>query len=281
MTYLIHSNKKGFTLIEILMVVVLIGILATVSISNIGDANDENRFDATLEEMKEIEKAIMGEKSIKENGLRTSFGYFGDIGALPANLSNLVTNPGHSAWAVNVAVRMAAGWNGPYVNTGDSGTDYTTDAWGNAYVWSPGASPATLVSRGADGAAGGTGYDQDLTISIASTDRQATVFGFISDGGAPYDSDAEIVLYYPDGTGAITSSTVTITAGDNGYFSYANIPYGIRSIIIYKPALATATDTIGPINVTVDTPNVQISSQVLDFNPLTSYRFSIDYVAKQ
>lgn len=265
-----RAPSKGFSLIEILMVIIVIGVLSMLSISVFTDSIDESQFDNTVAEMNTIAKAIIGDKDLREGGTRTSFGYFGDVGAMPAALADLLTIPaGVTAYAVDNANRTAYGWNGPYLTGGDSGTDYTTDAWGNAYVYSPAAVPPTLVSLGADGAVGGTGFDQDITISFPANDRLATVEGFVSNAGAPFTALAEAEINYPDGTGGLAQTSDTNLDTENGHFSIANIPFGVRSVTIYEgdKATATAAETHGPYIITVDRPNFLVPANQLDVNP--------------
>ena len=47
--------------------------------------------------------AVAGDPDLVAGGTRSDFGYVGDIGALPSDWDDLVTNPGYSTW------------NGPYV----------------------------------------------------------------------------------------------------------------------------------------------------------------------
>ncbi|MEZ4873144.1 MAG: hypothetical protein R2827_13075 [Bdellovibrionales bacterium] len=61
------------------------------------------------------------------------------------------------------------------------------------------------MSRGADGVAGGTGLDQDITVSFPASERNATVTGFISDQGGPFTTAAEAEVNSPDGAGGIFS----------------------------------------------------------------------------
>lgn len=260
-------NQNGFTLMEILMVILLVGILSYVSISTIGDSLQEGRFDQTVAEMKSLRQALVGDAEIKEAGVRQHFGYAGDIGALPSNaqgLQALLTNPGVPAYGVDADVRFGLGWSGPYM-TADLGGDALIDGWGRSYSFNFSLNPATITSLGADGANGGSGLDQDITVTIPQRDYLGEVHGFISDNGAPYSGDAEVEINYPDGAGALTTSSVTVGPADQGHFVFTNIPLGHRSATVYIPDKASATRTFGPLLFTVDKADYVIASSSTNF----------------
>ena len=241
------------------MVIAVIGVISVLSLVPIGSTIEETRFQDTLSEMQAIRGAMLGDPTVKENGARTSYGYLGDLGALPTSgqgISALSANPGHPTWALDSTVRFGRGWNGPYLSSGQPGTDFTKDSWGNAYIYNPTASPPTLVSRGADNAAGGTGFNSDITVELPVNLQRATVHGFISTGGAPYTGTATVTINYPNGSGALATSTASLTATDKGYFSFANIPLGKRSVTV-----VVGTTTIGPTIINVDSANYMIPSE--------------------
>jgi len=176
--------------IEILMAIVLISIVTLVAMDVISDTVSEGRFEETVSKMTAIQNAMIGDSSLMESGSRTSFGFLGDVGAIPTaaqGIASLVSQPTPAlpAYAMNATARFGLGWNGPYLSNMSSGTDYTKDGWGNAFVYSPTASPPTLVSYGANGVAGGTGLDQDITVNLPTEMRTATVNGFICSAGGP------------------------------------------------------------------------------------------------
>jgi general secretion pathway protein G len=259
-------SESGFTLVEILMVIILVGTLAVVSITPIRDSIDEGRFQETVARMKAIRDATLGDPTLREAS-RTSFGFLGDVGSIPTaaqGLQALVTNPGLPVWAMDAAVRFGRGWNGPYLTSSDAGANLTRDAWGNNFVYSPTAVPPAIVSLGSDGAAGGTGFNSDITVTLPTELQRATVHGFISQGGGPYTGTATVVINHLNGAGALATSTVNLVAANNGYFSFNNIAFGKRSVIFYIPNITSPTQTIGPIVFTVDVPNYTIPSSALD-----------------
>ena len=122
----LDPRRGGFTLIEILLVVVIIGILVAVVAPNLAGRVDDARIAATRD-------------GIKALGLALDM-YEVDNGRYPSSLAGLISNPG-----VN-------NWNGPYIKDGRS----PVDAWGNAFQYTAGERGYKIASGGADGSMGGT-----------------------------------------------------------------------------------------------------------------------------
>jgi type II secretory pathway pseudopilin PulG len=213
-------------LIEILMAVVVIGILATVAMRSLQGSVERSRIRETQSEMNELALAIAGNADLYANGLRSDFGYVGDIGAMPSSLDDLVTDPGLGTW------------NGPYV-TGRFVQDadgFKKDAWGSTYTFSNG---ITIASTG-----GGSTPMTKSAASAAADLTNTTVSGTITDaaGNPPGDSSVAIsvVITYPDGSGSTTTSTATPSSG--GSFSFTGIPVGNQLIeAIYRVTDDTVT----------------------------------------
>lgn len=152
-----RCKPHAFTLIELMIVLIILGILSMVAIPKIGGMIQSSRIAATEKEMKTIAAAILGDA---ERGI---LGYEANMQDLPDALSDLYTDPGGGYNAFT-----EVGWNGPYVDSNDldgSGTaDVLEDAWGNAYVYSK--AGARITSYGSDGAAGGTGTAADIVVYL-------------------------------------------------------------------------------------------------------------------
>lgn len=216
------GKEEGFTLIEVLLVVIIIGIMAAVAFKSMGVALDNSRWDATTQEMEKLTWAIAGNPDLFANGIRADFGYVGDVGSLPPNLDALVANPGGYAT-----------WKGPYIQTDftQNPNDYKTDAWGNLYTYAAG---VTITSSGSGG--------NTITKKFANVNADLTsntVQGIVTDGqgNSPGSSasNVSIRLTYPNGSGGTTTATTNPNASGN--YSFANIiPQGIRTVTaIYTP----------------------------------------------
>jgi prepilin-type N-terminal cleavage/methylation domain-containing protein len=123
-------RQRGFTIIEMVMVIVLLGILAAIAIPRMGGISESSRITATKSEMMMLKKAIVGNSAIATAGRYIDVGFEGNVGHPPASLSELGIKP-DSLPAYNKFTRI--GWNGPYVDT--AGDDYLKDAWGVYYVY--------------------------------------------------------------------------------------------------------------------------------------------------
>lgn len=119
-----RRDTAGFTLVEIVIIILAIGVLATVAIPRLGNIIGDSKKTATREEMRRLKTAIIGSAD------GNSRGYENDLGTPPPNLTALVVKPGGAAdW--NRFSRT--GWNGPYINP--DGNEYLTDAWGANYIY--------------------------------------------------------------------------------------------------------------------------------------------------
>jgi prepilin-type N-terminal cleavage/methylation domain-containing protein len=135
---------SGFTLIELIIIIVVLGILAAFSIVKYSDFLQESKIAATRSEMATIKRAIVGNPQIIAGGHYIDVGFAGNVGHPPAQLLELVRKP-DTISAYNVISRL--GWNGPYLDS--AGNDYLKDAWGMNYVYNQAARTITSTGSGA------------------------------------------------------------------------------------------------------------------------------------
>jgi len=218
-------KNGGYTLIEMILVVVIIGMLASIAIQSLNKDENTRRFDVTAIEMDRLARAIVGDERLITDGVRTDFGYVGDVGSLPSNLDDLIMNPGDYST-----------WSGPYIRNdfNENSEDYKRDAWNNLYIYTGG----ITIGSAADGA--------PITKQFAGTVGELTensVRGIVYDraGLPPSDnaSNVTVTIFFPDGTGSMTD--LSSEPSRSGEFSFENrIPIGIHLI---RAVDAAANDT--------------------------------------
>jgi type II secretory pathway pseudopilin PulG len=123
-------HHAGFTLVELVIIIVTLGILAAVAIPIFGNMINSSKISATQSELESLKRAIVGNPRVVAGGELIDRGYEGDVGATPMQLSDLVTKPGIIP-AYDKITRI--GWNGPYIDNNNG--DYLKDAWGNNYTY--------------------------------------------------------------------------------------------------------------------------------------------------
>ena len=123
-------NKRGFTLIELVIVIITLGILATVAIPKFSDMSGSSKKTATKKEMLELKRAITGNPDVVSGGKLVDRGFEGDIGFVPNQLADLTAKPDSIA-VYNKLTSL--GWNGPYIDNSEN--SYLKDAWNNSYIF--------------------------------------------------------------------------------------------------------------------------------------------------
>jgi len=136
-----HSRRfRGFTLTELLVVMVIIVLLAGVAVTYVPKRIEEARVAKTQAEIRTLESAL------RQFQIR-----MGDVPTQAESLEALVTAPQGN--------RNVDKWNGPYLNP----PVVPQDAWGNPYIYRAPGSHNTdfdLLSTGKDGR---EGTDDDIT----------------------------------------------------------------------------------------------------------------------
>jgi general secretion pathway protein G len=123
----VNAQRRGFTLIEILLVMTIIAILAAIVIPKMVGRSEQARQTAAHADLSSIKTALAA--------------YEVDSGGYPKSLQDLIQQPGN-----------AKNWHGPYLE------NLPQDPWGNPYVYTfPGRHNPNgfdIYSAGPDGKAG-------------------------------------------------------------------------------------------------------------------------------
>lgn len=237
-------NRKGFTLVEVIIILAVIAILAAIAVPVALKLFERTAEDATREEMDNIEKAIIGDSQKLQSSFRSDFGFLGDIGCLPTVLDRLLTADGLPPFTFDSSKQTGAGWKGPYI-TGTPGEEFKTDQWGIDYTYTvSGACPltATLTSNGPDGKPS-TG--DEITISIVANETTATVRGTVKDTAGVGLEDVPVEIY--SSVNGVPTTTTATTDANGQYVFITLVPFGPRGVralprLVYSPGSATTAN---------------------------------------
>jgi general secretion pathway protein G len=136
-----RKGQEGFTLIEIMVVILILGLLATIVVQNLRGATDRAKRTKAIADIAELKTALDR--------------YYMDNGNYPTTdqgLQALVSAPSGGRIPTDYP-------DGGYVSR------IPNDPWGNPYFYQSDGGNYALKSFGADGAEGGDGKNADIDAS--------------------------------------------------------------------------------------------------------------------
>ena len=134
--------KKAFTLLEIMIVVVILGLLAALVVPNLIGQGEQAKEKLVCVQMKSLKNALDSFK-IQEGRYPTT----------EEGLKALIKNPNPQKYK-------------NYPNGGFLGSDkLPKDSWGNNYIYVNQNGKIDIISLGADGKEGGKGENKDIRLS--------------------------------------------------------------------------------------------------------------------
>ncbi len=132
--------RKGFTMVELMAMLIIIGLLATLVVTKVATKIDQARVTTTKANLKSLHSAVNQFKM--------------DTGRFPSEDEGLMELVEQPSDVIN--------WEpGGYLET----TEITKDGWGNEFVYErfpESGKPFVIKSFGSDGEEGGEDYDADL-----------------------------------------------------------------------------------------------------------------------
>jgi general secretion pathway protein G len=132
-----HRAQDGFTLIELMVVILIIGLLATIVVQNLRSATDKAKRVKAQADISQIKSALDR--------------YYLDAGSYPTTEQGLP-----ALMAAPSTGNDPPNWGGPYIER------IPADPWGHPYVYQSDGNEYLLKSFGADGVEGGDGKNADI-----------------------------------------------------------------------------------------------------------------------
>lgn len=165
----VMKKQFGFTLLEMLLVLFLVGLMASATLMLTDNIEDQSKYEETKHRMDMIRKAIIGDPTRTVNGGSEISGFVADMGRLPECIAELlalgaekvpVTVPKTydspcdadktiTTWSLDDNTGIGFGWRGPYIQVlperngdlrfrdgyGNSDADNAIDAKNSGWTW--------------------------------------------------------------------------------------------------------------------------------------------------
>jgi general secretion pathway protein G len=141
-----RKRSKGFTMVELMAMLIIIGLLATLVVTRVASQIDRARVTTTKANLKILHSAVNQFKM--------------DTGRFPAEEEGLMALIEQPSDVINYEP-------GGYLET----TEIAEDAWGEEFIYElfpESGKPFVIKSFGADKEEGGEGYDADLLSTDAN-----------------------------------------------------------------------------------------------------------------
>ncbi|MDF1587655.1 MAG: prepilin-type N-terminal cleavage/methylation domain-containing protein [Gammaproteobacteria bacterium] len=265
--------QKGFTLLEMVLVLFLVGLMASATLMLTEGVEDQAKYDETKRRMDIMRKAIVGNPTRTVNGSPEISGFAVDMERLPGCVRELLEpvqcdGSALGTWSIDASTGIGFGWRGPYIavlperngnlrfRDGYANSD-ASDALNSGWTYSADASTGivSVSSQGFDLTNSADDITHNALVIADDWQINSVNINFInqnaSDALPASDLDLNLRVYLSDTTSYVTgddnintaltiSSSAIAANGENDYlfhFDSSNaIPIGARgyAIVCYE-----------------------------------------------
>ncbi len=240
---LIHTNDRqcsqGFTLLELVLVLVIITALATIAVEMLEPQVDQQRFNAARKTMENVRNAIADPTPrFQPDGTPLISGFVSDIGRLPiangtdakTQLNELWNGVEDFAYQIRSGpapytdVKLPCGSRAPYLQL-PLGKTQLTDPFAKGFEFTLAADNSVTQMHwdAPDSVESLVDLDINFSQSLVTVEGVVTI-----DGATPTTSS--IVLLIPDSTNNMALKVLLDADADQASFRFENIPVGLRAI---------------------------------------------------
>lgn len=258
-----RSTARGVTLLELLIVLMILSLILTAAVKTWDVTLERGRYETTRKRLDQLATVITGDPNYVVSGRRADFGFVGDMGRIPNNLTELVSEPPASP-------PESSRWRGPYLRASfnESPETYRTDGWGDTIIYQP--DSVFLRSHGGRGLVDRTRWmTRELGFTRVELERNSIAGQVFDVRGQPPDPHADsvgllsVILLRPF-EGVIIRDSVRVASTTNGQFSFDNIPQGNHVLVaryvryVPPPQETTVTTTDITVYPRLGAPDVRV-----------------------
>src|SRR5687767_1221460 len=216
---------------EVVVIIAVLTAFTAMVVPRLAALAESDNARATRAQAEQIFNAIYGDPAEGE------FGYLGDMGRVPATLTELVEQGSQTAWhtadgGTDHFGKIGTGWRGPYLRDFFSTSDLLRDAWGTAFSFSNG----QITSGGPDGQVSTTG--DNIVYPVHQPATTGTVHFSVLANRIPDPLGSTAKLYSVtngEQTASATQKHLTTSTNFDG-FVFETVTHGLHIVRVQHTA---------------------------------------------
>lgn len=250
--------QSGFTLLEMVLVLFLVGLMASATLMLTEGVEDQAKYDDTKRRMDMMRKAIVGDPTRTVNGGPEISGFVADMGRLPGCVKELLKaedcgTTALTSWSIDVSTGVGSGWRGPYIQVLPERTGLLAfrDGYGNRF------DASTADSQN-------FGWDYDVSTAIGQLSLFSEAFD-IADSNDDIEADPLIIT---DDWQINSVNVAFINRNTSNALPASNIDLNLRVYLSNSTSYVTGDDNISTA--------LTIASGAIPSSDEDSYLFHFD-----